>query len=138
MSFLSRIRTQILFWWQDTPLPAGTSASFQSWHEFDDVANRWRAVAETATSPPPPNDNRDNPSRSHQEATATDDDGSYTLNLVTWNVDYSSPHPAHRLSAILAHILSLSFTVDIIFCRRSAARPLRACCRSQRCAGLGC
>ncbi|KAK4033882.1 hypothetical protein C8A01DRAFT_49617 [Parachaetomium inaequale] len=120
MAFLSRIRTQILSWWQDTPLPAGTSATFQSWHEFDELGNRWGAVEmapreRPATSPPP--DDRDN-TGSHQRATATDDDdddGPHNLNLVTWNVDYSSPHPAQRLSAILARTLSLSPAVDIIF-----------------------
>lgn len=35
--------------------------------------------------------------------------------LVTWNIDYSSPFPAQRLSAILSRILSLSPAVDIIF-----------------------
>ena len=44
MAFISHFRTQILSWWQDTPLPAGAAATFQSWHEFDEVGNRWRAV----------------------------------------------------------------------------------------------
>lgn len=36
-------------------------------------------------------------------------------NLVSWNVDYSSPSPGERISKILSHILSLSPAIDIIF-----------------------
>lgn len=35
--------------------------------------------------------------------------------LMTWNVDYSSPLPGQRLSAVLSHTLSLSPAVGIIF-----------------------
>lgn len=106
MTFFSRLRTQILSWWQDTPLPAGVSnasVSFQSWHEYDEVSNRWRAVEDarqpTTTSP---EDTRQGCSPSYS--------------LVTWNVDYSSPFPGRRLSAILSHIFSLAPpAVDIIF-----------------------
>ncbi|KAK4151443.1 hypothetical protein C8A00DRAFT_17134 [Chaetomidium leptoderma] len=106
MAFISRFRTQILSWWQDTPLPAGTTATFQSWHEFDEVNNRWCA-AETARETTASADDRD-----RQEEKATD---SPSYHLVTWNVDYSSPLPGQRLSAILSHTLSLSPAVDIIF-----------------------
>ncbi|KAK4237697.1 Endonuclease/exonuclease/phosphatase [Achaetomium macrosporum] len=105
MAFLSRFRTQILSWWQDAPLPAGAPAVFQSWHEFDERSSRWRAVdmgREIAAS-------SDDRGTSSQDAT----EGSY--NLVTWNVDYSSPLPGQRLSAILSRILALSPTVDIVF-----------------------
>ncbi|KAK3295054.1 Endonuclease/exonuclease/phosphatase [Chaetomium fimeti] len=101
MAFLSNFRTKILSWWQDTPLPAGTPASFQSWHEFDENGNRWRVVDSAQETP---SDDQDG-----QEAT----DRPYTL--VTWNVDYSSPLPGQRFSAILSHALSLSPAVDVIF-----------------------
>jgi tyrosyl-DNA phosphodiesterase 2 len=101
MAILSSFRTSILSWWQDTPLPAGTPATFQSWNEFDEGSNQWRVVDATREIPL---DDRDK-----QGAT----DRPYTL--VTWNVDYSSPLPGQRLSAILSRILSLSPAVDIIF-----------------------
>ncbi|KAH6617334.1 Endonuclease/exonuclease/phosphatase [Chaetomium tenue] len=101
MAFLSHFRTQILSWWQDTPLPAGAPAAFQSWNEFDERANQWRAVGAAQEVSPD--------GKAKQGAT----DRPYTL--VTWNVDYSSPLPGQRLSAILSRLLSLSPAVDIIF-----------------------
>jgi tyrosyl-DNA phosphodiesterase 2 len=106
MAFISHFRTQILSWWQDTPLPAGAAATFQAWHEFDEVGNRWRAVEKE---------------RENSEMTASPNDGDrqgatdWSYSLVTWNVDYSSPFSGQRLSAILAHTLSLSPAIDIIF-----------------------
>lgn len=100
MALLARFRTQIVSWWQDTPFPAGTSATFQSWHEFDGVSNRWRTV------------------ETRRGAAGTSDENSNSdkpYSLVTWNVDYSSPCPGKRLSAILSHTLSLTPAVDIIF-----------------------
>ncbi|KAK3897273.1 hypothetical protein C8A05DRAFT_39185, partial [Staphylotrichum tortipilum] len=98
MALFSRLRTQISSWWQDTPLPAGTSATFQSWHEFDRAGNRWRPVDTNRGSAGTPS--------------GTDPDKPY--HLVTWNVDYSSPHPGQRLAAILSYTLSLAPAVDIL------------------------
>jgi tyrosyl-DNA phosphodiesterase 2 len=50
-----------------------------------------------------------------ERQTTTSPETGRAFNLVTWNVDYSSPFSGQRLSAILAHILSLSPAVDIIF-----------------------
>ena len=105
MAFISRFRTKVQSWWQDTPLPAGAPAHFQSWHEFDESSNQWRAVEAaqgTETS-----------ALQHNRASLSATNQPYTL--VTWNVDYSSPLPGQRLSAILSHTLFLSPAVDIIF-----------------------
>ncbi|KAL2196289.1 hypothetical protein P885DRAFT_69865 [Corynascus similis CBS 632.67] len=98
MGSVSRFRAQLSSLLQDTPLPAG----------FDEVSNRWRTVGTAgrqddkgmATSPQV---------RNPQEAIDR------PFNLVTWNVDYSSPSPAQRLSAILSRTFSLSPATDIIF-----------------------
>ncbi|KAK4145042.1 DNase I-like protein [Dichotomopilus funicola] len=47
-------------------------------------------------------------------STASDTEPSL-LNLVTWNVDYSSPYAAKRITAILSHIFSLTPAIDVIF-----------------------
>jgi tyrosyl-DNA phosphodiesterase 2 len=105
MAFISRFRTKVQSWWQDTPLPAGAPAHFQSWHEFDESSNQWRALeAAQGTETPPLQHNRASQGATNQPYT-----------LVTWNIDYSSPLPGQRLSAILSHTLALSPAVDIIF-----------------------
>jgi tyrosyl-DNA phosphodiesterase 2 len=48
-------------------------------------------------------------------ASSDNSDTEKPYNLVTWNVDYSSPCPGKRLSAILSYTLSLTPAVDIIF-----------------------
>ncbi|KAL2146530.1 hypothetical protein VTI28DRAFT_3711 [Corynascus sepedonium] len=108
MGSVSRFRAQLSSLLQHTPLPADVAPNFQSWHEFDEVSNRWRTVGTAgrqddkgmATSPQV---------RNPQEAIDR------PFNLVTWNVDYSSPSPAQRLSAILSRTFSLSPATDIIF-----------------------
>ena len=103
MAFISRFRTQILSWWQNTPLPAGVPATFQSWHQFDESNNQWCALESRREIGGCPGEGG--------QQTATDD----PYNLVTWNVDYSSPCPGKRLAAILSQTWSLSPAVDIVF-----------------------
>lgn len=110
MAFISRFRTRIVSWWQNTPLPADAPAYFQSWHEFDDGTSQWRIVQASQET--------ERPSLGQSGAT----NRPYTL--VTWNVDYSSPLPGQRLSAILSSLLSTSPTVDIIFLQELSREAL--------------
>ena len=106
MAFLSRLRTQVLSWWRDTPLPADEPDAipiFQTWHEFDDSNKRWSRIDAARTTS----------SLSYTQK-RTDED-SQNLVLVTWNVDSSAAFPELRVSAIISRILSLAPAVDIIF-----------------------
>ncbi|KAN0072632.1 Endonuclease/exonuclease/phosphatase [Elaphomyces granulatus] len=116
MAFISRLRTQFLSWYHDTPLADDPDATpiFQTWHEFDDAKERWGPIdASCATS-----------SLGNRQTTAGQDPQS--LVLVTWNVDSSSPLPASRISAIISRILSLTPAVDIIFLQEVSRAALSA------------
>ncbi|KAK4143247.1 Endonuclease/exonuclease/phosphatase [Dichotomopilus funicola] len=117
MGLLSRLRTQLVSWWQDIPLPTDIAANFQMWHEFDGTQERWRTVRttapETSITPGAPN---------NEDTRPTVEQPSY--NLVTWNVDYSSSHPAQRLTAILSHLFALSPAIDIIFLQEVSREAL--------------
>jgi len=52
------------------------------------------------------------------------------LNLVTWNVDYSSPLPVARFSAIVSRILGLTPAVDIIFLQEVSPEALSSMFRN--------
>lgn len=105
MALFARIRTQILSWSQDTPLPADTPDAvpvFQAWCEFNSSTKKWSHVHATCTNSTTSN---------IQQRT---DQGS-KLVLVTWNVDSSSALPQPRFSGIISHIMSLAPAADIIF-----------------------
>lgn len=107
MAFISHLRTQIQSWWRNTSLPPDVAATFQSWHEFDEAGNQWHAVEKTAASP-------------YGRLGTTDHPQSY--NIVSWNVDYSSPFPEQRLSALLSRAFALSPAVDILFLQELSAK----------------
>lgn len=112
MDLISQFRTQLQSWWQNTPLPLDVAATFQSWHEFDKADDRWHAVDTATTSP------------DDKQGAATDQP-TQPYHLVTWNVDYSSPFPTQRLSALLSQTLSLSPPPDIIFLQELSAKALQ-------------
>ncbi|KAH6630501.1 Endonuclease/exonuclease/phosphatase [Chaetomium sp. MPI-SDFR-AT-0129] len=109
MALFSRFRTQVLSWWQDAPLPPNTTAKFQTWHEFDNAQNQWRAFQTT------PEEATQLHTIDHGNNSTVSDAEPSLLNLVTWNVDYSSPHAAKRITSILSHIFSLTPASDVIF-----------------------
>ncbi|KAM4060116.1 endonuclease/Exonuclease/phosphatase family protein [Hirsutella rhossiliensis] len=98
MALLSGIRTQVLSWWQGTPLPGLPDAPchFQAWHAFDDSSNSWRPIEST----------------SNQAAPGHGHDG---FRIVTWNVDATSPLPQMRAGGIISRALGLSSAVDVVF-----------------------
>jgi tyrosyl-DNA phosphodiesterase 2 len=114
MDFISQFRTQLQSWWQNTPLPLDVDATFQSWHQFDAADNRWYPV-DTAHHPIPNNTSPDDKEEPPDQP----------YNLVTWNVDYSSPFPTQRLSALLTQTLSLTPPPDIIFLQELSAQALQ-------------
>jgi tyrosyl-DNA phosphodiesterase 2 len=87
------------------PLPSGITdcePSFQAWHSFNKTSKQWEAL---------PFD--DNQQDEHVQQDTQPDSRPYRL--VTWNVEFNTPFPAIRLSAILSRIFSLSPAPDIIF-----------------------
>lgn len=111
MDFLSRIGTRAVSWYQATRRPTAemhTTSISQSWHEFDEASQRWRPRK---------------PSRPTTDHLATQQEPQ-SLNLVTWNVDYSSPQPGPRLTALISRVLGLSPPVDIIFLQEVAGEAL--------------
>ena len=111
MAFLLRLRTQILSWSNDAPLPnlPDATPSFQSWHAFDTSNNRWSAAGLV----------------SYARGTAHPNRGLPGLVLVSWNVDCSSDEPEARMTAILRHIRHLDTPADLIFFQE-VSRPALA------------
>ncbi|KND86226.1 hypothetical protein TOPH_09146 [Tolypocladium ophioglossoides CBS 100239] len=105
MALLSRLGTQIVSWWQDTPLPnePDTTSLFQAWHMFDGSSKRWSPVGGRLTS-------NDDPNEEHHG-----EDLDRKLVLVTWNVDATSSSPEKRISGIISNILSLTPVADVVF-----------------------
>lgn len=105
-SLAASIRSQVLSWWQGTPLPGEGDAPchFQPWHAFDDSSKSWapmeprsiRAEARLGCSTIP--------SRGQAEFT-----------IVTWNIDAMAPMPQKRADGIVTRILGLSSAVDVVF-----------------------
>lgn len=133
MEFFSRIRTQVLSWSRDTPLPTNEPDAipyFQSWHAFDSTGNRWSRLdlGGTAGDAPATTGGRTDGA---PKAEGPDERGerSRGLVLVTWNVDYSSKAPEARMAAILNHIRHLGTSApaapDVIFFQE-VSRPALA------------
>jgi tyrosyl-DNA phosphodiesterase 2 len=101
------MRTQILSWWQQTPLPTTTATpSFQKWHKFDQ--ERWTPLA---------SDKRSQSSIRHQWA------GSFRL--VSWNVNADAPFPKPRISALLQVLKTTTGgAIDIIFLQEVSREAL--------------
>lgn len=137
MEFFSRIRTQVLSWSRDTPLPTNEPDAipyFQSWHAFDSTSNRWSRLdlGGTAGDAPATTGGRtDGAPKAEEEVEEESDERerSRGLVLVTWNVDYSSKAPEARMAAILNHIRHLGTSApaapDVIFFQE-VSRPALA------------
>lgn len=118
MHLLTRVRTSLLSWWQDAPLPTlglDQAPSFQSWHEFDALAQAWVPISTK--------NNRLTPKAiTTDRGTMPGPDKDRNLVLVTWNIDSFAPKPSARISAIISHILGQNSPADIIFLQE-VSRP---------------
>jgi tyrosyl-DNA phosphodiesterase 2 len=104
---LSQMRTSIISWWQQTPLPTTTAtASFQKWYNFDQ--DRWISFGSDSPS---------RPGTRHQWA------GSFRL--VSWNVNADASLPKSRMSALLQMIKTIG-AADVIFLQEVPREALTA------------
>ncbi|KAH7311569.1 Endonuclease/exonuclease/phosphatase [Stachybotrys elegans] len=94
---------------QTTPCPPPPYVDWvqQPWHEFQPYSggNQWTALETKYPSP------------ATEDSSSQDDRPvkNQKLRIVTWNVDAAGIRPRARIAALLAHILSLSPPVDVIF-----------------------
>ncbi|KAJ5405244.1 hypothetical protein N7465_006528 [Penicillium sp. CMV-2018d] len=111
MDIYAHVRTSIMSWKSDTPLPTDipTDPKFQSWHQFNQSSQQWNPVSANENTEPP-----------H----ATDDTSS-NLVLLTWNIDALSEKTQERVTELLTFITELNTNVDIIFLQEVSQRALR-------------
>ncbi|KGO69165.1 hypothetical protein PITC_095780 [Penicillium italicum] len=100
MDIYAHVRTSIVSWKSDTPLPTDVPADpkFQSWHQFDPNSQRCDPVSVNENAEP-----------------ACADNTSSDLILLTWNIDALSEQTQERVTEILGFITQLNSNVDIIF-----------------------
>ncbi|KAJ5196128.1 hypothetical protein N7449_006607 [Penicillium cf. viridicatum] len=111
MDIYADIRTSIISWKNDTPLPTDVPADpkFQPWHQFNPSSQQWNPISA--------NDNT--------EPTHAADHTSSDLVLLTWNIDALSERTQERVIEILTFITQLDTNVDIIFLQEVSQRALQ-------------
>ncbi|KAK4860882.1 hypothetical protein LT330_004613 [Penicillium expansum] len=110
MNIYAHVKTSIMAWKNDTPLPTDVPADpkFQSWYQFDPTSQQWDPVSANENAEP-----------------ARTDDSSSDLVLLTWNIDALSKRTQERVTEILTFITQLDSNVDIIFLQEVSQRALR-------------
>ncbi|KAL2760652.1 hypothetical protein ACRALDRAFT_205431 [Sodiomyces alcalophilus JCM 7366] len=114
MDWYERVRTRVLAWTHDTPLPRGDTEArvvFQSWHHVDRDSQQWVVSLPGADTTTGDNGFQDG-----------DHDAPPRLTLLTWNIDGMSPKAEDRVAEIVGHITQQSPPVDIIFLQE-VSRP---------------
>ncbi|KAK2598729.1 hypothetical protein N8I77_012119 [Diaporthe amygdali] len=111
MSFISSVRTLYLAWSQSTPLPIllDASATFQSWHTFNEDNGKWTRLHVQA----PAEQNEPGLGTQHGKFTSREP-LPQTLTLATWNVDGFGKHPEARTDGILSALQSLDHVPDVV------------------------
>ncbi|KAJ5686541.1 hypothetical protein N7536_009160 [Penicillium majusculum] len=111
MDIYAHVRTSLMSWKNNTPLPIDMPADpkFQSWHQFNPNSQQWNPVIANENTEPP----------------HTTDETSSDLVLLTWNIDALSEKTQERVTEILKFIIQLDTNVDIIFLQEVSQRALR-------------
>ncbi|KAE8152852.1 Endonuclease/exonuclease/phosphatase [Aspergillus avenaceus] len=118
MNFYARVRTSLLSWMHETPLPttdSHTSLKFQSWHHFHQDLQQWV-----------PATNND-----LQQATPALNT-SPNLTLLTWNIDATSPRTEDRVTEIITFITQLDPQVHVIFFQEVSKTALHQILKDNR------
>lgn len=119
MDIYARVRSSIMSWKNDTPLPTDVPESkFQSWNQFDPNSQQWDPVRANENAEPPRAD----------DTSSTSSD----LVLLTWNIDALSERTQERVPEILTFITQLDSKPDIIFLQEVSQRALRLILSDER------
>ncbi|KAJ0122019.1 hypothetical protein J7T55_002530 [Diaporthe amygdali] len=121
MSFISSLRTLYLAWSQSTPLPIllDASATFQSWHTFNEDNGKWTRLYVQAP------EQQNDPSLGTQPGKSTSREPlPRTLTLATWNVDAFGKHHEARMDGILSALQSHNQVPDVVFFQEASHKAL--------------
>ncbi|KAE8377730.1 Endonuclease/exonuclease/phosphatase [Aspergillus bertholletiae] len=126
MDFYARVRTSLLFWTHEIPLPPVDAKSFpklQSRHYFHHSLQQWAPVSNDDT-------------REHAQP-LRDNDGLSPSDLVllTWNIDAASARTEDRVTETITFITHLNPTVHIVFLQEVPRAALEQILKDERIRG---
>jgi tyrosyl-DNA phosphodiesterase 2 len=120
MDFCSRARAGLLSWTHGIPLPSADQATlpkFQFWHQFDPI-QQWVPTCSNI-------DSSDQADPKHEGNTSD-------LQILTWNIDATSPRTKERATEIITFITELDSEVDIIFLQEVSRPALQQILQNDR------
>ncbi|KAJ5773202.1 hypothetical protein N7457_008098 [Penicillium paradoxum] len=108
MDIYARMRSSIVSWKHDIPLPPDlpVTSKFQSWYSFNIPSQQWDPVSPNKTTDPPHSNTPD-------------------ITLLTWNIDALSKRSTDRVAEILTFITTITPKADIIFLQEVSQSALQ-------------